>query len=78
MAPNVDLVIVFKATSITLSKQQARDDALRAEQQYSKLLEMLTKSGLRAVGRRGEKEGHLLIFVFCPPGLLASLVYRER
>ena len=45
MAPNVDLVIVFK-TSISLSKQQIRDDALKAEQQYSKLLETLTKVGM--------------------------------
>lgn len=78
MAPNVDLVIVFKATSISLSKQQVRDDALKAEQQYSKLLETLTKPGLRAVGRRGEKRGHLLILLSCPHKLLASLVYRER
>jgi hypothetical protein len=78
MPPHVDLVIVFRTNSISLSKQQTRDDALKAEQQYSKLLQTLTKAGLRAVGRRGETQGHLLVLVSCPQSLLGSLVHHEQ
>ncbi|KIM72103.1 hypothetical protein PILCRDRAFT_16440 [Piloderma croceum F 1598] len=78
MPANVDLVVVFRTSSISLSKQQTRDDALKAEQQYSVLLETLTKAGLRAVGRRGETQGHLLILIWCPHILLETLAHRER
>lgn len=78
MSPNVDLVIVFRANAISLSKQQTRDDALEAEQQYNMLLQTLTKAGLRAVGRRGETQGHLLVLISCPQSLLGTLILRER
>lgn len=78
MSPNVDLVVVFRTNSIRLSKQQTRDDALQAEQQYTKLLDTLTKAGLRAVGRRGETQGRLIVLIFCPKALLGTLVHRER
>lgn len=78
MPPHIDLVIVFKASAISLSKQQTREDALKAEKQYSKLLATLTKAGLLVVGRRGEKDGELLILLTSPPKILASLVHRER
>jgi anoctamin-10 len=78
MPPNVDLVIVFRTNAISLSKQQTRDDALEAEQQYNMLLQTLTKAGLRAVGRRGETQGHLLVLLSCPQRLLATLILRER
>ena len=77
--PDVDLVISFRATKPTsLSKQQTREDARKAEQQYKRLIETLTYAGLKAVGRRGESLGHLLIFVTCPPKLVEELVRRER
>lgn len=78
MPPHVDLVIVFKTNKITLSKQQAREDAVKAEEQYSKLLTTLKQSGLLAVGRRGQKDGELVILVSSPPKTLAGLVHRER
>ncbi|KAF7983670.1 hypothetical protein HWV62_19567 [Athelia sp. TMB] len=78
MPPHVDLVIVFKTTTITLSKQQAREDAAKAEQQYSKLLTTLKQAGFLATGRRGQKDGELVILVSSPPRTLASLVHRER
>jgi hypothetical protein len=78
MSPNVDLVIVFRINSISLSKQQSRDDARKAELQYSSLLHTLTKHGLRAVGRRGESQDQLLILVSCSQSLLRTLAYRER
>lgn len=77
MTPKVDLVIVFKTTLTSLSKHKTREDAFKVEHQYSKLLETLTKAGLRAVGRRGEEQG-LLILLSCPKNLLTSLVHRER
>lgn len=78
-APDVDLVIAFRATKKTsLSKQQTREEAKKAEQQYRRLIETLTYAGLKAVGRRGEALGHLLVFVTCPPKHVAELVKRER
>ena len=77
--PDVDLVIAFRATRKTsLSKQQTREDARKAEQQYKRLLQTLTYAGLKAVGRRGEALGHLLVFVTCPHQLVEVLVKRER
>jgi hypothetical protein len=76
---DVDLVIAFRATKqSSLSKRQIREDAHKAEQQYSRLIDTLTKGGLRAVGRRGESLGHLLVFVSCPIHLVHNLVKRER
>lgn len=77
--PDVDVVITFRATKQTsLSKQQIREDSRKAEQQYTRLIHTLTQTGLRAVGRRGEGLGHLLIFVSCPKNLVFDLVKRER
>ncbi|KDR70978.1 hypothetical protein GALMADRAFT_103009 [Galerina marginata CBS 339.88] len=77
--PDVDLVIAFRATkSTSLSKHQTREDARKAEQQYKRLIETLTYAGLKAVGRRGESLGHLLVFVTCPPKHVEELIKRER
>lgn len=79
MAPQVDLVITFRAIhKQTLSKLQTRDSAQRAEQQYNRLIETLSYAGLHAVGRRGESLGHLLVLVHCPETLLQSLIQREK
>lgn len=76
---DVDLVIAFRATKQTsVSKLQIKDDARKAEQQYSRLIDTLTQGGLRAVGRRGESLGHLLVFVSCPIHRVHKLVKRER
>ncbi|KAH9479820.1 hypothetical protein JR316_0008415 [Psilocybe cubensis] len=77
--PDVDLVIAFRATKNgSLSKQQIREEARKAEQQYKRLIETLTYAGLKAVGRRGEALGHILVFVTCPPKHVEELVKRER
>ncbi|KAF9564904.1 DUF590-domain-containing protein [Agrocybe pediades] len=77
--PDVDLVITFRATKNgASSKQQLREDARKAEQQYKRLIETLTYAGLKAVGRRGESLGHLLVFVVCPEEHVKELVKRER
>ncbi|KAG6902487.1 hypothetical protein C0995_016064 [Termitomyces sp. Mi166 len=79
MPHHVDLVITFRATKKTsLSKQQIREDSRKAEQQYTRLIGTLTTGGLRAVGRRGESLGHLLILVSCPSSHVDTLTERER
>jgi anoctamin-10 len=76
---DVDLVLAFRATKPTsVSKLQIREDARKAEQQYSRLINTLTRGGLSAVGRRGESLGHLLVFVSCPTHRVHNLVKRER
>lgn len=75
---DIDLVIVFRASSIHLTKQQARLDAQQAEDQYSRLLLSLRNAGLHAVGRRGERQGQLIILVSCADPQLQQLVQRER
>ncbi|KAG6918168.1 hypothetical protein DXG01_016153 [Tephrocybe rancida] len=72
-------VITFRATKPTsLSKQQIRADSRKAEQQYTRLIDTLTLGGLRAVGRRGESLGHLLVLISCPDSHVESLTKRER
>lgn len=79
LAPDVDLVIAFQATKkASLSKQQAKEEASKAKQQYRRLIKTLTCAGLKAVGRRGEVLGHVLVFVTCPPKHVAELVKHER
>jgi len=78
MAPNVDLVIVFRTNSSSLSKQQARENARKAELQYTSLLHTLTEPGFRAVGRRGETQEQLIVLVSCPQRFLRTLAHRER
>ncbi|KAF9038141.1 calcium-activated chloride channel-domain-containing protein [Panaeolus papilionaceus] len=78
-APDVDLVLTFRVSKKPpSSKKQTRDDARKAEQQYSRLIKTLNVAGLKAVGRRGESLGHILIFVTCPNPLVEELVKRER
>ena len=75
---DIDLVIVFRASSIHLTKQQARIDAQQAEDQYSRLLLSLRNAGLHAVGRRGERQGQLIVLISCSVPQLQQLVQRER
>lgn len=79
VSPEVNLVIVFRANGKnTHLKQRTRNEARKAEQQYLRLIDTLTYAGLKAVGRRGESLGQLLVFVTCPQKHLESLVRRER
>ncbi|EKM50205.1 uncharacterized protein PHACADRAFT_264804 [Phanerochaete carnosa HHB-10118-sp] len=79
MAPKVDLVIVFRSSSRKIEpKVLARQNTKRASEQYEKLLQTLARSGLLAVGKRGERDGQLLVMVSCPPALLKRLAQRER
>ena len=80
MPPHVDVVVVFRAASkrVPLSKEQTRKNAAKTERQYTTLIETLIRSGLKAVGRRGENQDQLLILVTCSPDLLVRLVHCER
>ena len=79
MAPQVDLVLVFRSSpGKVLSKPQARENARQATQQYTRLLDVLKQGGLRAVGKRGERDGQLLVLVSCPRSTLVRLAQRER
>lgn len=70
--PAADLVIVFRGSART------KQGAIDAEAQCTHLMETLTKGGLTAVGRRGTRDGQVLIFVKAPDTLLAQLVQSER
>jgi anoctamin-10 len=78
MLPHVDLVIVFRLNGRSHSKEAVLQEARNAEDQYSRLLQVLHDAGLRAVGRKGEKAAHLLIFISCPLKRLAVLMRKER
>ncbi|KAG8896209.1 hypothetical protein FRC00_006289 [Tulasnella sp. 408] len=70
--PAADLVIVFRGSART------KQGAIDAEAQYTHLMETLKKGGLTAVGRRGTRDGQVLIFVKAPDNLLSQLVQAER
>jgi anoctamin-10 len=77
--PKVDLVIVFRSSSGRIEpKALARQNARQASEQYAQLLHALKSGGLQAVGKRGERDGQLLVLVSCPPALLRRLAQRER
>ena len=79
MAPEVDLILVFRSSSTkVLPRRDARENARQAERQYTRLIEILKGAGLRAVGKRGENDGQLLVLISCPQITLARLAQRER
>ncbi|KAH7881842.1 calcium-activated chloride channel-domain-containing protein [Phlebopus sp. FC_14] len=90
MPPQVDVVLVFHAfpkpttttttggTGTSSSKHQLRQNAAKAERQYTALMDTLTRAGLNAVGRRGENQDQLLVLVRCPKEVLERLVRCER
>ena len=77
--PKVDLVLVFRSSSGKIEpKALARQNARQASEQYARLLQTLKRGGLQAVGKRGERDGQLLVLVACPGALLKQLAQRER
>lgn len=77
---DIDLILVFRASvsSTLISKQRAGQEAQEAEDQYSRLLHSLRNAGLYAIGRRGEHQGQLIVFVSCSSHQLHLLSQRER
>ncbi|KIK69989.1 hypothetical protein GYMLUDRAFT_53112 [Collybiopsis luxurians FD-317 M1] len=49
-----------------------------SREKYALLLDTLQNSGLKAVGRRGDSDGQILVFVSCPDDMLKVLVQKER
>lgn len=79
MPPKVDLVVVFRSSSGKIEPRAlARQNARQASEQYAQLLQALQRGGLQAVGKRGERDGQLLVLVACPPALVKRLAQRER
>ena len=78
MPPHVDLVILFSAGVVSVNKAQVKENTREAEEQYTRLLNLLKTSGLQAVGKRGEKLGDLMILVKCPQQKLNVLARAER
>lgn len=74
--PTVDLVVVFQ-TRKTLSKQEAIDEAKKAEEEYAQLLNVLTTDGLRVTGRRGDGDD-ILVLVSAPWSKVVELIHRDR
>jgi len=78
MPPHVDLVILFSAGVSSIDKAQAKENIQQAEEQYTRLSNLLKTSGLHAVGKRGEKLGDLMVLVKCPQQKLDVLARAER
>lgn len=78
MPPRVDLVILFSAGVSSINKAQVKKNIQEAEEQYTRLLDLLKTAGLHAVGKRGEKLGDLMILVNCPQQKLNVLATAER
>ncbi|KAF8511795.1 DUF590-domain-containing protein [Hysterangium stoloniferum] len=73
-APPVDFVLVFRKNIAVLSKQQAVEEAQNATAAYSRLIKTLSDANFKVTGRRGEKDGEILVLVWTPPTKLAELV----
>jgi hypothetical protein len=72
-AVDADFVIVYNARLVDKSGGEG------CTQQYSRLLDRLSETGLDATGRPGAKgTGELLVFVKCPEKKLKAEVERER
>ncbi|KAJ3566882.1 hypothetical protein NP233_g6723 [Leucocoprinus birnbaumii] len=77
--PEDSLIIIFQAPSrAKKSKQQIKDDARKSEKQYTSLISTLKDAGLKAIGKRGELDGQILVFVTWAQEHLDDLVRRER
>jgi hypothetical protein len=73
-----DLVILFSFSTQPLDKAEIRENAQQAEEEYTRLISSLQRSGFQAVGKRGEKHGDILILVRCSKNKLNYLAIKER
>ena len=66
----------------TLHPNPQRLSSIKSDPQIRKelydVLDVLKQGGLRAVGKRGERDGQLLVLVSCPRSTLVRLAQRER
>lgn len=52
--------------------------AAETKEKYASLLTTLQDGGLKAVGRRGDSDGKILVFVSCPEAALNVLIHKAR
>ena len=87
--PLVDLILVFRSdtcvpsssfakVSASATKRLLTENAQAAEEEYMRLLSTLRGGGLLATGRKGAKNGQILVLVWAPWETLKKLVVEER
>ncbi|KAJ3747731.1 calcium-activated chloride channel-domain-containing protein [Lentinula detonsa] len=69
---------VDAGVDVIISVLVRKEDILQTQEGYALLLKTLHNGGLRAVGRRGESDEKILVFVSCPEAFLQFLVQKER
>ena len=72
-----DLVVLFDC-DIHLSKQDRRDKAHAALQEYQSILDTLHNAGLAAAGKPGNTKAEIMVLISCPLRKLYELVEREK
>lgn len=78
MHSHVHLIIVFTFPAKSSNKSRLREETRNAEEEYTKLLQLLASSGLKAVGKAGRRHGELMVLVHSPPGRLNQLARLEQ
>lgn len=73
-----DIVIQFVASTGSASKQDARNKAQAALNEYNQLLTTLQTAGLSAAGKQGNTSGEILVIVACSWERLVGLIEQER
>ena len=72
MPSPIDLVIVFN------SKAPDKESAQEASREYENLLAKLKGAGLWVAGKKGARQGQVLVAVYCVYGIIQQLERRER
>lgn len=83
LPPKVDLVLVFRSglahsNSKYTTKQEIKENAEASQAEYERLLSKLKGAGLHATGRRGQKNGQVLVLIWAPSSKVVRLIQRER
>ncbi|KAJ3894824.1 calcium-activated chloride channel-domain-containing protein [Lentinula edodes] len=69
---------VDAGVDVIISVEVRKESIVLAQERYTSLLRTLRNGGLRAVGRRGDSDAQILVFVSCPEAFLRVLVHKER
>ncbi|KAJ3869112.1 calcium-activated chloride channel-domain-containing protein [Lentinula novae-zelandiae] len=69
---------VDAGVDVIISVQVRKESIVLTQERYASLLRTLRNGGLRAVGRRGDSDAQILVFVSCPEAFLRVLVQKER
>jgi hypothetical protein len=78
----VDFVLVFDFCSelrlFNSNPSLAKAELSKIKNEYQNLLQALTIAGLQTTGRRGAKQGQILILVHCDDDRVRKEIERER